>query len=337
MVVEPDLTFYVNGAEAYTIKAAPSSIEDWANTVDGRTTAQVVAGAAIDGHLAGLFTVPNLIGDVKDNVLFGGGLAPTDVKYGSRAVSFVVYVTAGTRSAVVAELRRLNAILASGNIEMEAHGYGVCRAGYLAAPAAVEWLGNITNAVKVSFTLTFIDPKIYGLRCGTVKEVVKLFSGSMSARDDDAAFIGPWKPYEDPSGYDRYHTSFTVTNRGTTVAYPVVGVDLAAIPDDATHRSGFGIEKNSLPNHSFPEHAWYAFNKTLTGRVMYDTLQGQAYYMSGAKAGRYGNVLSTADGLELQPGETAEYYVAWIGDDLIGVPETQRDNKAALVFVWGNY
>ena len=119
--------------------------------------------AAMDGHLEGLWSLPAMQGEIAENVLYGGGLAPARPTWGPRPVSYRLAVTGINRPTVMNELKRFTGFLSSGPLTVYHHQYGICQNGYLTAPPAVEWAGYLSNVAYVSFTLTFLDPRIWSI------------------------------------------------------------------------------------------------------------------------------------------------------------------------------
>lgn len=183
------------------------------------------AGSLADGHMAGFFTTPNLVGEIADNPVQGGGVRPGHLTYGVRPVTYVLYLSGYQRSKVAEELRRLNGFLAAGDITVEHHGEGYCYGGYLAAPPEVEWIGDHVTQCKVTFTLSFIDPYIYGIDWKDKTNLEALITGAISEEDTDAYFVAPLQLVDDDTRV------IDVFNNTDQPMYPIIRFDAAGAAD----------------------------------------------------------------------------------------------------------
>ena len=120
-----------------------------------------IAGSMRDGHMDGFFNTPPTLGEIKDNILYGGGLAPVEWLHGPRTVTYVYYVGASTTEEVLRIVNRHKFVWSYGPLAVTNHRMGWLTNGYLAAPLAVEWLtGDHEAVVKITATVVFSDPYI---------------------------------------------------------------------------------------------------------------------------------------------------------------------------------
>lgn len=179
------------------------------------------AGALPDGHLDGFFSLPNMTGAINDNPVTGGGLAPANPQFGSRPVSYVAYCSASTRQEVMAEVKRITAILAVGKIRTEHHGLGWCWNGWLASPPDITWLAYDYPAIRLDWTITYTDPVIWQVDFSQAKTISQegynAISNSASGNSGTAWYYCGAKDMSSSTS-----TSFAVRNYGQAVSYPYI-------------------------------------------------------------------------------------------------------------------
>lgn len=179
------------------------------------------AAAARDGHLEGLWTLPPMIGEIKDNPVHGGGLAPGNPQIGVRAISYFLYLTAASVADVRLELKDLTGFMSGGNLTVDNHGHGWTYGGYLAAPPAVEWLAYDYPAALVSFTLSFLDPIVWPTNWAEPETLGAFFTGVTPISTAEVYYSGRI----DCSEMTREDKkTVTIENRGATPTWPLIGV-----------------------------------------------------------------------------------------------------------------
>lgn len=206
-----------------TVNGDTWSVGDISITTSAQpTTVTWAAGALTDGHMEGFWTTPNMLGDILDNPVTGGGLQPANPQYGLRPVNYVTYITASSRTQVFAEIKKLTAGLAVGKLKVSHHGEGYCWDGWLAAPPAVTWLSNDWPIARMDFTISFTDPYIWKVDWSSQKELsTYAYAGREgSGLIRDGAF---WSS----GSFDMSSLtskSFYVRNPGEAESYPIIFV-----------------------------------------------------------------------------------------------------------------
>ena len=305
---------------------------------------------AHDQHLEGLWSLPAMLGEIEENILYGGGLAPDRPKYGPRPVTYRLFGSAGSRAALNADLRRIMAFLAEGRIETDNNGYGFTRDGFLAAPPSVEWADNGRYQVTVSLVVTYLDPAIYGAAGADLTDAAAWIDQPYPASTRGLDYTGHYTWRLPTSGEGLPRAVLTLTNGGTMPIWPWIYVYLSGGPYTVDDRSGFAIwatddletpvdeiEHGSLAGSV----VWYAADHALGARwVMYSPASGQAYTLDGqlipkwAECPDYGG----AQRLLLEPGQTLRYIIGAHGAaDTPGVPPTMRDGSSAALAVFATY
>lgn len=304
---------------------------------------------AKDDHLAGLWSLPAMLGEIEDNVLYGGGLAPAAPVYGPRPVTYRLYGAAGSRSTLDADLRRVMAFLAAGQVEADNNGYGFTRAGFLAAPPEVEWLGNERAQVEVTLVMTFLDPAIYGAEGADVadsttwvRQPAAVTARGLSWSGHVALGYGT-----DQEGYRR--AVIHVTNDGTLPMYPRLACHVAPTPAVYGQRPGFAMFKLNEWDPPTDEDVvvhlggvvWYANDASLSDAwVLYDPVLGVAYDVDGNRVAGWPDApeFAARTSLRLEPGETARYVIAETGVAASSTyPPVPLNDLAGVLFVAANY
>ena len=157
---DPDIRLLARYPDA--LEPAAAAPQSWQSL--GLPVWQGIAASMTDGHLEGLWNTPPTLGEIKDNILYGGGLAPVEWLHGPRTVTYVYYVGAGTVAEVWSIVKEHKRMWSWGPLAVNHHGLGWLNNGHLAAPVAVEWLTRDHEAVaKVTATVTFADPYLTGV------------------------------------------------------------------------------------------------------------------------------------------------------------------------------
>ena len=334
-MAEANLTFTADG-ETYTIQPTPSDLSVWGMATGDTGKVDSAAGSTTDGHLNGLWSLPHMIGEVADNILLGGGIAPERVKYGARPVDYRVYITGGNRSEVVKETSKLTNLLARGNVESNNHGYGYTRLGYLAAPPTVEWVGYSSNMVQVDFTLSFLDPLVMAGNY-TSQQLLDMFTGTMTNTDTDALTVVKWSPWsrKESEYYTWWGCDITITNRGEAAVTPLLGVELGTATGSANY-NGFEVWIQNRGGGT-----WIA-DKYRRGKYIIDPSTGLIYDVDSVDIGDLrpvsGESFTMSGDLSIGGGETLTYrFEQYLNPDTAPPIVTPQPTGAAIVATWGRY
>lgn len=180
-------------------------------------------GSAKNGHLSGLWSLPDMLGDIKSNVLFGGGLAPANPQYGPRPISYVIYVAGSSRSSTMGTIRDFLGFLAEGNVSCNNNGYGWTGRGWVASPPSTEWIGNETQIAKLSFTMTYLEPRIMPTNIFTDNWVGDFFANDVLWEySSDEVFSSGWQT--EPG-------TVSITNTTNAPIWPVFGIKYSGSPE----------------------------------------------------------------------------------------------------------
>ena len=304
---------------------------------------------AEDDHLEGLWSLPQMIGEVKENILYGGGLAPAKPKYGPRPIIYKLYARSHSRSALNFSLRKLLGFLASGRIEADNNGYGFTREGFLAAPPVVEWQGNRRYCIRISLTITFLDPAIYGSKGAELEDYLAWAKRTSGFKTRNLEYTGLVE-WTRPDPINKPRAVLRLTNTGSMTVYPWFFVEFNEEPT-WPDRSGFQVRKEYEWEKTTADEAlvledlggtamWYADEIIHTGgRIAWTPTTGTAYAEGGqvVRPWPYTPIIGRSQTLSLAPGETARYLIGGCGDGTNSYPFTQRTSRASALAIYAEF
>lgn len=255
-------TWKVAAELTVTISGLPKDAELIAprlRNLDNEHRPWAFCASAKDGHLSGLWSLPDMLGEIKSNVLFGGGIAPANPQYGPRPITYVIYVAGSSRSATMETIREFLGFIAEGNISSNNNGYGWTGRGWAAAPPDVEWLANTTQIAKLSFTVTYLSPYLMPTNTWAENWAGKYFE------PEELWEFGSPDIYT--SGWMNGAGQITITNPTNTTVWPIFAIKnmgrgtatMDIRPDDSAVVMSRFVELNPGRNAVFNTRAfsWY--------------------------------------------------------------------------------
>lgn len=273
------------------------------------------AGALTDGHMAGFWSTPTMLGEILDNPVSGGGLQPANPQYGTRPINYVAYLTASTRRQVYDEIKRFTALLAVGKLKVSHHGEGWIWDGWLAAPPAVSWLSNDYPSVRLDFTITYTDPYIWQVDWSSQRQLTEY---AYAGRETTSGLIRDGAFWSSGSvDFSSISSKYiTLRNPGQADSYPIIFFNFGPNTNSTMEprTTSFWMRYYSL--YTSTSESWGIIPLSWdTGYTswMIDTRTGSLYagwsMEDGYKSALQAGSLATGHSMKLTAGQSTSLYI----------------------------